>query len=134
MPHRGTLALRETMDAKLKPGRRGMADNEDMGAWSSWWICGAMGLFPVPGSDLWLIGAPRFDTIKIQAPGTEHPLLIKTEGRNDEKSVVASATWNDKPLKQSWLRHHEITRGGELVLHLSNTPTDWGMLEIPPFS
>ena len=134
MPHRGTLALRETMDAKLKPGRCGMADNEDMGAWSSWWICGAMGLFPVPGSDLWLIGAPRFDAIKIQAPGTEHPLLIKTEGRNDEKSVVASAPWNDKPLKQSWLRHHEITCGGELVLHLSDTPTDWGMLEIPPFS
>ncbi len=134
MPHRGTLALRETMDAKLKPGRGGMADNEDMGAWSSWWICGAMGLFPVPGSDLWLIGAPRFESIEIQAPGTEYPLRIKTAGKRGGNSVVASALWNGQVLERSWLRHQELTGGGELILQMSDRPTGWGVRGIPPFS
>ena len=66
MPHRSTQALRRVMDAKLQPGRAGMHDNEDMGAWSSWWLTGAMGLVPVPGSTMYLLGCPRFEKIVLQ--------------------------------------------------------------------
>jgi putative alpha-1,2-mannosidase len=36
-------------------------------------------------------------------------------------------TLNGKPLAQTFLRHDQITAGGELVFTMSNQPnTDWG--------
>jgi predicted alpha-1,2-mannosidase len=130
-PDLGAVALREVMDAKLGPGRAGMADNEDMGAWSSWWLCGAMGLFPVPGTATWLVGVPRFARIEFTTPGLARPLIIRTEGGAPGTGCVVAARLNGMALERSWLTHAELSAGGELALTLGERPDGWGA-EAPP--
>ena len=44
----------------------GLIGNEDCGQMSSWYVFGAMGLYPVcPGSDEYVIGTPLFDRVSI---------------------------------------------------------------------
>ena len=130
-PDLGAAALRAVMDAKLKPGRDGMADNEDMGAWSSWWLCGAMGLFPVPGTTTWLVGAPRFSRVDLCPPGMSRPLVIRTEGVAPGTGCVVAARLNGVSLARAWLSHEELWAGGELVLTLGEANAGWGK-EPPP--
>lgn len=130
-PHRGAAALREVMDAKLKPGRDGMGDNEDMGAWSSWWLTGAMGLCPVPGTARWLIGVPRFAEIALDCPGMRRPLTIRTAGAAPGTGCVVGAALDGRPIARSWLGHDELLAGGELRIELGDAPRGWGA-EPPP--
>ncbi|TVR41548.1 MAG: hypothetical protein EA402_12870 [Planctomycetota bacterium] len=132
-PDLSSRTLRRIMDAHVRPGRKGLTDNEDMGAWSSWWLTGAMGLCPVPGSTTWLIGAPRFSAITLTPPGMAKPLRITTSGiAPGPEAVVIAASLNGAPLQRAWLQHHEIADGAELQLSLGTEPADWGS-EAPPW-
>lgn len=131
-PHRSSLALRRIVDAHLQPGRHGMSDNEDMGAWSSWWLSAAMGLCPVPGSDLYLVGAPRFERIEIDIKGCDAPLVISTQGPLSATSVVVGAKLDRENLERAWVKHAEIASGAHLELQLSTQASNWGRREKPP--
>jgi putative alpha-1,2-mannosidase len=129
-PDLGAAALRQVMDAKVGPGRAGMGDNEDMGASSSWWITGALGLCPVPGTPRWLIGVPRFAEIVLTPPGMARPLTVRTAGAAPGTGCVTGATLDGMAIDRSWLDHGELARGGELVITLGDRPTGWG--RVPP--
>jgi predicted alpha-1,2-mannosidase len=131
MPHRSSRALWPLMDRLLSPGRKGMADNEDMGAWTSWWITGAMGLCPVPGSDIYLIGCPRFTRVQLQRSGVQ--LTITTDRQAVAGDVVVAAKLNGVALQRSWLRHGEISEESKLKLTIASQPSDWGSDDLPPF-
>ncbi len=132
MPHRSTQALRSLTDQEVKAGRRGLPDNEDMGAWSSWWIGHAMGLGVVPGSDLYLLSVPRFDVLELDL-SLEHRLSIRCEGADVNQGFIVSASLNGAALNRAWLRHAELVEGGELIFQLAETPGDWGTQELPVY-
>ncbi|MDA7938821.1 glycoside hydrolase family 92 protein, partial [Pirellulales bacterium] len=44
----------------------GMVGNDDSGGMSSWYVWSALGIFPVAGQDVFLLGAPLFDRAQIQ--------------------------------------------------------------------
>jgi predicted alpha-1,2-mannosidase len=128
-PDLTTPALRAVADAKVLPGRKGFADNEDFGAWSSWWLGHAMGLGVMPGSDRYLIGVPRFDQVELDLPGAEKPLRIRCVGASHHNGVIAAVTIDGQPHHDNWLRHDAIARGADIVLQLVDPkqgPTDWG--------
>lgn len=130
-PHRSSQALHRLMDAHLRTGRDGMGDNEDMGAWSSWWLTGAMGLGPVPGSDLYLLGTPRFATITVQIPGASAPLTITCDHEPTANDVITGATLNGQPLTRAWVRHADISNGATIHYHLGAKPSTWGTTDLP---
>jgi predicted alpha-1,2-mannosidase len=115
MPERVAPALHKLMDRKVKPGRAGLADNEDMGAWSSWWITGAMGLCPVPGSDHYLLAAPRFDRIEIDLVGIFRPLTFTVRG--DSQKPLRGISLNGNQLHRFWVSHAEIAAGADIGFH-----------------
>ena len=133
MPHRSSQKLWQLMDRLLSMGRHGMADNEDMGAWTSWWITGAMGLCPVPGSALYLIGCPRFSSVSLELGGNGNKLTISTQRQAVAGDVVISARLNGAPLKRSWLRHDELMADSHLELEIGSEASDWGSRDLPPF-
>ena len=93
-------ALRKLLDAKITSGRRGLHDNEDMGAWSSAWLTAAMGLFPVPGTPLYLIAAPPLPRDSPRpSTGRKQSLHIRTAGTAPgPESVIVGATLNGREL------------------------------------
>jgi putative alpha-1,2-mannosidase len=45
---------------------------------------------------------------------------------------VLSATLDGEALDRTWLRHDELSRGGQLVLEMGDSPSDWGQDDRPP--
>lgn len=104
-PERAAQAVPKLLDRLVRPGRRGLPDNEDMGAWTSWWLTGAMGLCPVPGTDrFWLI-PPRFDAVELD-------LATGVTLRIERGSGGGPPHLSGQPLDRWWVRQEEIAAGG----------------------
>ena len=43
----------------------GLPGNDDFGTMSSWFLFAAMGLYPLPGHDLYIVGSPLFPKMQI---------------------------------------------------------------------
>ena len=104
------------------------------GAWTSWWITGAMGLCPVPGSVIYLIGCPRFEQVSLKLGETGGTLTISAQRQPKPGDVVTAARLNGMPIERSWLRHDEITADSRLEIEIGPEPTSWGSSELPPFA
>jgi predicted alpha-1,2-mannosidase len=113
--------------------RGGIPGNDDSGAMSSWLMFQMMGIFPVAGQDVYLIGTPAFDRTTLTL-GNGRTLVIDARnlGDHDVNRYVQSADLNGHPLSRSWFRQADIARGGILTLHMGSAPTVWGQSEPPP--
>ena len=105
--------------------RDGLTDNEDMGCQSAWYMCSAMGLYPIMGQDLYLLTTPIFTRIEIELGQSGNQFIIEAPGADKGLPYIASAKLNGQPINRAWLSHHEICHGATLALKLSATPTDW---------
>jgi predicted alpha-1,2-mannosidase len=57
----------------------GLAGNDDGGTLGAWYVLSALGVYPIPGSDRWILGAPRFPSARVIVDGRE--LAITREGQ-----------------------------------------------------
>ena len=57
----------------------GVAGNDDGGTLGAWYVLSTLGVYPIPGSDLWILGAPRFPQARVLVGG--HELVVLVEGR-----------------------------------------------------
>jgi predicted alpha-1,2-mannosidase len=126
-PDRSAERVAEILETLYAATPEGLSGNEDCGQMSSWYVFGAMGLYPVcPCTDEYVIGVPLFERVSLR-PDDEHVFVIRAEGAGQGHPYVTAAKLNGKPLARSYLRHEEIARGGELVLTLGSEPgPDWG--------
>lgn len=90
----------------------GVAGNDDGGTLGAWYVLASLGLFPIAGSDGWLVGAPRFSRATIGA------LTITTEGSGTH---VASATLDGAPLDPTVPLAHARLAAAH-ALHVSLVP------------
>jgi predicted alpha-1,2-mannosidase len=105
----------------------GLSGNDDLGQMSAWLAFTALGFYPVaPGSNEYVIGRPFLDKAVLNLPNGKQ-FTIRAPGLSKENMYVAGVTLNGKPLAQTYLRHDQITAGGELVFTMSSQPnTEWG--------
>jgi len=93
-------------DTFYSDGVDGVAGNDDGGTLGSWYVLAALGVFPIAGSDGWLVGAPRFAHARIGG------LAITTEGAGPH---VASATLDGAALDLGApLAHAKLATAHEL--------------------
>lgn len=78
----------------------GLPGNDDSGAMSSWLVFNMMGIYPVAGQNLYLIGSPMIQSYTVHLPNGKK-LKVVTKGEGWE---VAS------------LNHQQLLKGGILVL------------------
>jgi putative alpha-1,2-mannosidase len=122
--------IRAVMRYQFAAGEGGLPGNEDSGGLSSWYVWNAIGLFPVAGQDLYLIGSPVFESAAIQlADGT---FTVEAARGSDDDLYVREATLNGEPLDRAWLRVGEVRAGGRLVLRMGDTPGAWARDHRPP--
>ena len=105
------------------PTPGGMVGNDDSGAMTSWYVWSALGLFPVAGQDLFLIGSPVFKQSTLHLPGGD--LTIQAPDTSDRNRYVGSATLNGQPIDSPLLRWEDLV-GSTLRLEMRDTPGGFG--------
>lgn len=129
---RTARVVRRVMRNQFSTGRGGLPGNEDSGALSSWFVWNAIGVFPVAGQPVMLIGSPLFERSVMHLPGGD--FVVEAENQGEDHVFVESAKLNGKPLDRAWLKLSEFQQGGVLSLTLSDQPTDWASESRPPSS
>lgn len=131
-PDKAAERVRTCMERYFKVARDGLADNEDMGCQSAWYMCAAIGLYPIMGQDLYLLVPPVFKRTEIVLGKSGKTLIIEAPEACAKQLYIVAATLNDRPLQRAWIRHGEIAQGGRLFFDLAATSSTWGTRELPP--
>jgi predicted alpha-1,2-mannosidase len=131
-PDKSSERVRAIMEQCFHTRRDGLSDNEDMGCQSTWYMCSALGLYPIMGQDLYLLSAPIFTRAEIALGSSGKFLLIEAPGAGEKNLYVKDVTLNGKDLHRAWVHHHEVAHGAILHFNLGTTPGDWGTRELPP--
>ena len=108
----------------------GMVGNDDSGGMSSWYVWSALGIFPVAGQDVFLLGSPLFDRAQIQL-GRSRSLVIEAVGGGDGRQYVQAVFLNGVQHQRPYLCWEEMASGGILSFEMTSTPTIWTR-ERPP--
>lgn len=102
----------------------GVPGNDDGGTLGSWYVFAAAGLYPLPGSDVWIVGSPLFPKLGITLPGGG-VFTIEARDVSAQNLYVQSAKLNGVDLKVAQLRHADVKSGGSLVLQMGAAPSSW---------
>jgi predicted alpha-1,2-mannosidase len=123
-PDRTAERVRAILDRRYRPARDGLPGNDDAGTMSAWYVWSAIGLYPLAGQTTYFIGSPIFDSAAIRLEGGK-TFTVVARGTSAANLYVQSATLNGKPWPRATLDHHDIARGGTLVLDMGPTPSAW---------
>ncbi|MBR5108549.1 MAG: glycoside hydrolase family 92 protein [Clostridia bacterium] len=96
-------------------GRGGVPGNNDSGGLCSCYLWNALGVFPVSGQDLMVIGSPRVVEATLRL-GSGNAFRIKKQGRG---IYVKHAALNGRTLDTLCFSVRDFMRGGELVLKMT---------------
>ncbi|KAL9093156.1 MAG: hypothetical protein Q9159_000515 [Coniocarpon cinnabarinum] len=112
----------------FQPTPPGLPGNDDSGAMGSFVAFSMMGLFPVPGQNVYLITPPYFESVNITSPITSNTATIRNVNFDPTYSnvYIQNATLNGQAYSKNWLDHSFFLDGGELVLQLGGTESAWG--------
>lgn len=114
----------------------GIAGNDDSGAMGSFVVLSMMGLWPVPGQDVYLITPPYFKEVSIRNALTGKVATIRNINFDPSyRSIyIQSAKWNGKPWSRNWISHEFFAEGGVLELVLGPKESEWGthIQDLPP--
>ncbi len=121
-PWRTQERLKQIVDSQYKAAPGGLSGNDDLGQMSAWLVFTALGFYPVaPGSNEYVIGRPFVNRAALTLPNGKR-FTIVADGLSDANRYVGRVTLNGRPLERSYLRHDELTAGGELRFTMQATP------------
>jgi putative alpha-1,2-mannosidase len=112
-------------------GRGGLPGNNDSGGLTSCYVWNAIGLFPVTGQPVFLIGSPIFDSASLDL-GNGTAFAIKATNNSDENLYVQGATLNGQAIDRAYITVDELRAGGELELKMGSRPSIWARDHRPP--
>ena len=116
--------VRWAMGAAYGDGPDGLPGNDDGGTMSAWYVFSALGFYPLPGSDRYIVGTPLFERAEIDVPGGT--FVVEAPGASDKNLYVQSVTLDGAPLAKPELRHADLKPGSRLAFVLGEAPGAWG--------
>ena len=111
--------IRAGMKYMFTFGRGGLPGNNDSGALSSYYVLCALGIFPVAGSDIVLLGSPFVNSAEVYL-SSDKKLKIKVNGNSDKNIYVKSVFINGKQIFDFRIKMSELMCGGELIFNMSD--------------
>ena len=91
----------------------GVPGNDDGGAMGAWYVFSTLGIYPVPGSDQWILGMPRFTKARVEVGG--HELVIETKGSG---SHVTKVLVDGEAVPGPYLSHAQLLAASTLTFQL----------------
>lgn len=124
-PYKTQATVRRAMNELYSVRPNGYPGNDDLGEMSSWYVFGALGMYPeLPGSDILVLGSPLFSTAVVHLQTGD--ISIAANGAAKDAPYVQSLRVNGRKWNKSWLRLSQINHDGTLVYDLGATPnTHW---------
>ncbi|MDR1499792.1 MAG: GH92 family glycosyl hydrolase [Tannerellaceae bacterium] len=121
-PYKAQARLREVMDRLYSPAPDGYCGDEDNGQTSAWYVFSALGFYPLcPGQDQYVMGAPLFKQATLKFEDNRR-FVIKAPA-NSAKNVYVDAVYlNGLETTKGYIRHSDLTEGGEMVVVMSDEP------------
>ncbi|MDX2091896.1 MAG: GH92 family glycosyl hydrolase [Kofleriaceae bacterium] len=98
----------------------GVAGNDDGGTLGSWYVLSTLGVYPVPGSDRWILGTPRFPEARVRVG--ERELLITAEGVSDAAMFVQSVALDGVPIDATEITHAQLAGASSLHFVMGSEP------------
>jgi predicted alpha-1,2-mannosidase len=136
-PWRTQQVVRRILDTQYSLSPAGEPGNDDLGALSSWYVWGSIGLYPItPGTATLALATPAFPQVSI-ALSDGHRLQITTQGPTAGYIHSALLHVDSNPVSswdQPWLPASAIS-GADLTLVTARDPDrSWGASpsEAPP--
>jgi predicted alpha-1,2-mannosidase len=125
-PYKTQMIVRRAMNELYSDSPGAYPGNDDLGEMSSWYIFGALGMYPEqPGSDILVLGSPLFPKALLHSPSAE--VTITANGAATNAPYVQSLRINGRKCNKPWIRFRDICRDGKLLYDLSTTPNKmWG--------
>lgn len=112
-PKEGQKWVRWIMKSKYDDTPAGLPGNDDCGTLSAWYIFNAVGLYPVPAQDIYLISSPIFTRAQVQVAGKTIEIIAP---KASEKAIyVKRALLNGKELPHPWLKHTDLNKDGNTL-------------------
>lgn len=108
----------------------GLDGNDDGGTLSSWYVLAAIGLFPLPGSDLWLCVPPRFSKIRLAREVGE--LVIEVDKETPNAMYLHGIELDGRGVDRAWLRHHEVAQTKHLRFRVGEKPVGFAAAAARP--
>ena len=108
------------------PGPAGLPGNDDLGQASSWYVLGALGVYPeVPGVGMLAVASPLFPHATLRLGGTR--ASISAPRAAADRPYVASLKLNGRHYGKPWLPYCSLARGANLRFGLTGRPPRaWG--------
>ncbi|HTJ42841.1 MAG TPA: GH92 family glycosyl hydrolase [Kofleriaceae bacterium] len=91
------------LDTQYTDRPAGLQGNDDGGTMGAWYVLAACGVYPVPGTDRWIVGAPRFPKIRVDVGG--HELVIEQS---------SELTVDGAPIDGPYLTHAQLAGASSL--------------------
>lgn len=114
--------VRMILQKMYHPTPDGLSGNDDCGQMSAWYIFSAMGFYPMaPGSDRYELGSPAINSATLQLENGK-TLTINTEGQGPKNVYVRKVMLNGEELKNHYITHAQLMKGGKLVYVMSSKP------------
>jgi predicted alpha-1,2-mannosidase len=109
----------------------GYPGNDDLGTLSSWYVLGALGLYPeLPGVGVLAIGSPLFGRAVVRlAGGRKLRILVSTQRRlaPSRAPYIQAMRFNGRPHGKPWTMFCALSRGVTLAYQLGTRPNRaWG--------
>ena len=108
----------------------GYPGNDDLGTLSSWYVLGALGLYPeVPGVGLLAIGSPLFQWATVRLAGGRKLRIVASAGRTPLRRApyIQRMHFNGHPYGRPWTTYCALARGATLTYRLGARPNPaWG--------
>jgi predicted alpha-1,2-mannosidase len=135
-PWKTQARLAQIVASQYNTTPAGLSGNDDLGQMSAWLVFTSLGFYPVaPASNEYVIGRPFVEKAVLNLPNGKR-FTIRAVDLTAANRYVGSVSLNGKPLVVSYLRHEQITAGGELVFRMQAVPNkQWGLEKVArPYS
>ena len=125
-PHLTQDIVRRSLNFGFRNASWGLYGNDDLGATSSFYVWGALGIYPViPGVGGVTLVAPSFKQGEVSLPdGRSIKILANKQSMRDR--FVLSMTRDGRTSSNLWISTQELLRGTELVFDIGTTRSTWG--------
>jgi predicted alpha-1,2-mannosidase len=123
-PYRAQAAVRRALLGLYDTSPDGYPGNDDLGTLSSWYVFGALGLYPeLPGVGVLALGSPLFARAELRLPHRRRALILA----GGHGPYVGSLRIDGRRHASPWTTYCELARGATLSFRLSPRPNRrWG--------
>ena len=128
-PYKTTAEVHRLLDNVYADSPDGEPGNDDLGAMSSWYVWGALGMYPTtPGAAVLALSAPIFPLIQFNLPS--HATTVLAPGASDQ-GYVSTLAVNGHNSDRDWITASQLVGGNggrttQLTYAISSSPnTSW---------